>query len=119
MFGNTAAFDIFASDTVTITRGGNTGGANWGVSTVYDGPGDLQQGAGSTFYNPAGVAEVSDAVLIINASPLPAALVGDIVTRGSDGKIFSVASVATHTSLLPHLELQLHVGPVKDDQQQP
>lgn len=115
-----AAFATMASDTVTITRSVPPAtGRTFTTETIYTGAGDLQEGGGSTYFNPGGAVEVADAVLIISASTagaLPAVQVGDIATRASDGKEFEVVSTSSRTWQLYHLELKLKRGPQRFDQ---
>jgi hypothetical protein len=108
-----AAFATFASDAIAIQRRTNTTGREFTIATIYSGAADLQEGGGSTYFNPGGAVEVADALLIVSAdaaSDLPAVQVGDVVTRTSDGKTFTVASVSSRTWQLIHLELQLKRG---------
>jgi hypothetical protein len=121
---------MLETDQVTVTRVGK--GIAPTVDTIYVGNGSLQEGGGSTYFNPAGNVEVADALLIIsNTNPqtwgdgkdygdsyfsgstvlLPPIEVGDFVVREADSKRFLVVSTSSRTSLLPHLEIKLKIGP--------
>jgi hypothetical protein len=113
-----AAFALFATDYVTITRHApNASDPRLSdIQTIFEGNASLQEGGGSTYVNPAGAVEVADANLFIRTSPLPTVAIFDLVLRVADGKQFVVASVSSRTALLPHLELMLKRGPQKFDQ---
>ena len=119
----TGNFDDFDIDAITIKRraggtvdgGGNFGGITW--TTVWSGNADLQEGGGETYLNPAGAVEVAEALLFVDADPLPTVNIDDIVVRGSDSKAFTVKSIKTNLFAFPHLELGLKRGPLNFQQQ--
>jgi hypothetical protein len=105
---------FFLSDTITITRGGGVPGA-FTNTVIYSGNGDLQEKSGMIYYNPAGVAEQADAMLIIaNTDPtvLPAVNAGDTITRLSDGRQYVAVVTSSRLAFLPHLEIKLRRGDI-------
>ena len=102
-------------DAITIQRRTPSGSPpGFTLSPVFTGTADLQEGGGSTYITPAGAAEVSDAVLIIDEvaadGPLPTIENDDVVTNAADGKTFRVVQVSLMTFVFPFLEIQLKRG---------
>ena len=112
---NAQGLDAFSVDAVTITRYANTIAnlkANTVGAQIWTGNADLQEGGGQTYYSDSGAVEEADALCIIDTTPFPAVLVGDVLTNAADGKSFVVKAVATMTWDLPFLRLLLQKGPI-------
>lgn len=103
------------TETVTITRQVATSThGQYTTSTIYSGPGDLQEEGGSTYVNPAGVVDQTDAILYIDPDSngnLPVVEAMDAVT--GLGKTFNVVQVSTYNFVPAHLEIGLKRGPVQ------
>lgn len=110
---NAQGLNPFDVDAVTITR--NPGGVNPPVTTVWTGTADLQEDTGQMYYDPEGAVEEIDATLIIDTTPLPSVLVGDIVAA-PDGRTFAVVAVINSTYALLFIKLLLKRGPIRYEQ---
>lgn len=116
----TTPFDV---DTIVIKRyaisipsytSGPAVEPSTGVTTVYSGPADFQEGSGDTYYAPDGTVEEIAAICYIDTPPLPTVLVGDVLTGNSRGYV--VVSVSTSTYALSFVRLLLKRGPLKEEQ---
>jgi hypothetical protein len=104
-------FQILDTENVLVI---STDPATFALTTIYQGPADLQERNGSIVYNPAGPVEMADAQLTItvaSANLLPSVAVGQLVTNTDTGKTYTVTDVSAFTFAFPHLEIALKVGP--------
>jgi hypothetical protein len=114
---NAQGLNPFDVDSVTVIRYADTnvvGVISTTDTTIWSGLADFQEGSGEVYYNPSGAVEEIDATLIIDTQPLPAVLVGDVVTGNS--RTYSVIAVTTSTFALSFLRLMLKRGPIADKQ---
>lgn len=93
-------------------------------TVIYSGACDFQSGGGSQYRNPSGVVDIADAWLAIDPATsgvLPAVEVGDraTVTQTVNGiaqsaVTYNVDNVTVLTAILPHVELLLKRGPLRN-----
>lgn len=122
----TSAMAFFATESVVIDRA--TPNANPVLKTrtvIYSGACDFQSGGGSQYRNPSGVVDIADAWLSIDpdaSGNLPSVEVGDRATVTQTvnsvpqpAVVYNVDNVSVLTGVLPHVELLLKRGPVKNE----
>jgi hypothetical protein len=95
------------------------------VTQVYSGNCDFQSGGGSQYRNPSGVVDIADAWMSIRPDSndtLPVVQVGDVATVtqyvnsvAQTAVVYNVDNVSLRSGILPHLEIILKRGPVRNE----